>query len=61
MTKAIFILVFSITSGGSTVEGQVQHDFATKKECMAERKKLIEAYHGRPGDSITSRCEQVKE
>lgn len=57
----VFILVYSITSGGSTIEDQVRHDFVTEAECMAERIKLIEAYRpDRPGDSITAHCEKVK-
>ncbi|WP_119393177.1 hypothetical protein [Taklimakanibacter lacteus] len=65
MTKAIFILVFSITSGGSTIEGQVEQSFATRKECMAEREKLLEAHRKTfsqgAGDSIMARCKQVKQ
>ena len=62
--KAVFIIVFSIAGGGSTIEGQVDHVFATKKECMADREKLIEAhrktYPQGPGESITAHCKQVK-
>ena len=65
MTEIIFILLYSITSDGSTVEGQVQHDFPTMEECMAERIKLIDAYRiahpqDRPGESFAAHCEQVK-
>ena len=57
----VFILIYSITSSGSTIEDQVRHDFATEAECMAERIKLMEAYQpDRPGDSITAHCEKVK-
>jgi hypothetical protein len=63
MTKAVFILVFSITSGGNTIEGQAEHVFTTKKECMADRVKLIEAHRQTfpqgPGESITAYCKKV--
>jgi len=65
MMKPVFILVFSITSGGATIEGEVEQTFATKQECMADREKLIEAHHKAyppqsPGEGITAYCKQVK-
>ncbi len=41
MMKTVFILAFAITSGGGTIEGEVEQTFATKQECMAE---LIESH-----------------
>jgi hypothetical protein len=61
----VFVLVFSITNGGSTINSQAKQEFPTKKECLADRAKLIEAFRiahppTRPGDSITAHCERVK-
>jgi hypothetical protein len=59
MTKTVFIIVFSITSGGSTIEGQVDHVFATEKECVADREKLLETHRKTfppgPGEVVSPR------
>jgi hypothetical protein len=60
-----FILVFSITSGGSTNEGEVGQTFATNKNAWLIGKKLIETHRkthpqDRPGEGIIANCKQVK-
>ena len=64
MTKTIFILVFAITSGGSTIEGEVEQTFATKQECMADREKLIESHRKSfklgSDQGIIANCKQAK-
>ena len=65
VTEAAFILVFSITSGGgSAIESQLEQNFPTKKECLADRDRLLEAHRQSfppgLGQMISVRCEQVK-
>jgi len=63
-TEAVFILVFSIASGGSAVDAQFEQNFATKEECMADRERLLEAHRQNfppgLGEMTNARCKQVK-
>jgi hypothetical protein len=63
--KTVFILLFSITSGGQTIEGEAGQGFATKEECMADRENLIEAHRKiyppeGPGERIIANCKKVR-
>jgi hypothetical protein len=64
VSEAVFILVFSIASGGGPTEGQFEQNFATKKECMADRERLLEAHRQNfppgLGKMINAHCKQVK-
>jgi hypothetical protein len=63
VAEAFFVLVFSTASGGSAIEGQFEQNFAGKKECMADRERLLEAHRQSfppgMGGTITARCKQV--
>lgn len=62
-SEAVFILVFSIVSGGSAMEAEFEQNFATKNECMADRERLLEArrqnFPQGLGGTINSSCKQV--
>jgi hypothetical protein len=40
----VFILAFSITNSGSTINGRAEQKYLTEEECMTDRAKLIEAF-----------------
>jgi hypothetical protein len=63
-TGAVFVLVFSIATGGSAIEGRLEQNFATKKECLAGRERLLEAHRQSFPEDLAkmtnARCEQVE-
>jgi hypothetical protein len=64
VTEAVFILVFSTTSAGSAIEARFEQNFTSKKECMADRERLLEAHRQSfppgLGEMINARCKPVK-
>ena len=63
LPEMVFILVFLSISGAGAADGQFEKNFATKKECMADRERLLEAHRQSfppgLGQTIDARCEQV--
>jgi hypothetical protein len=64
VTETVFILVFSVTSGAGAIDAQLDQHFATKKECLVDRERLLEAHRQSfpkgLGEMTNARCEQVK-
>jgi hypothetical protein len=62
-SEAVFILLYSITTGGSTIDAQMEQHFTTKQECMVDRERLLEAHRQSFPEvygEMRARCEQLK-